>query len=119
MRSTHLLDNFEFHDEHPYAQPLYVSEDGRVIRFMLKPGQAIEEHNAPSSPFYAVVVKGRGLFSGADGIEHEFGPNDILIFDKGENHAVRAMDEELVFVGFLHGVEGTRPGKIGGLLADS
>jgi len=119
MRSTHLLDNLEFHDEHPYAQPLYVSEDGRVIRFMLKAGQSIVEHNAPSSPFYAVVVKGRGVFSGADGVEREFGPNDILIFDKGENHAVRALDEELVFVGFLHGVEGTRPGKIGGLLADA
>ena len=59
------------------------------------------------------------MFAGADGVEREFGPNDILIFDKGETHAVRALDEELVFVGFLRGVEGTRPGKIGGLLADS
>lgn len=119
MHSTHLLENLEFHDEHPYAQPLYVSEDGRVIRFMLRPDQSIQEHNAPSSPFYAVVLKGRGMFAGADGVEREFGPNDILIFDKGETHAVRALDEELVFVGFLRGVEGTRPGKIGGLLADS
>lgn len=119
MRSTHLLENLEYHDEHPYAQPLYVSEDGRVIRFMLKPGQSIQEHNAPSSPFFAVVLKGRGMFAGADGVEREFGPNDILIFDKGEIHAVRALGEELVFVGFLHGVGGTRPGKIGGLLANS
>lgn len=119
MRSTHLLENLEYHDEHPYAQPLYVSEDGRVIRFMLRPGQIIEEHNAPSSPFYAVVLKGRGMFAGADGAEREFGPNDVLIFDKGEIHAVRALGEELVFVGFLHGVEGARPGKIGGLLADA
>jgi quercetin dioxygenase-like cupin family protein len=85
---------------------------------MLKPGQSIEEHNAPSSPFYVVVIKGRGMFSGADGVEREFGPDAILIFDKSENHTVRALDEELVFVGFLHGVEGTRPGKVGGLLAD-
>lgn len=119
MRSTHLLENLEYHDGHPYAQPLYVSEDGRVIRFMLKPWQSIEEHNAPSSPFYAVVLKGRGVFAGDDGVEREFGQNDILIFDKGETHAVRALDEDLVFVGFLHGVEGMRPGKIGGLLADS
>lgn len=119
MRSTQLLENLEFHDDHPYAQPLYVSEEGRAIRFMLKPGQSIQEHNAPSSPFYAVVVKGRGVFSGADGKEGEFGPNAVLIFDKGEIHAVRALDEELVFIGFLHGVEGTRPGKIGGLLAES
>ncbi len=118
MRTTDLVENLEFHDARPYAQPLYVDEHGRVIRFMLKPGQSIAEHDAPSSPFYAVVLKGRGLFAGADGVEREFGPNAILIFDKGENHAVRALDEELVFVGFLHGVEGTRPGKVGGLLAE-
>jgi quercetin dioxygenase-like cupin family protein len=118
MRSTYLLENLEFHDDHPYAQPLYVDENGRVIRFTLKPGQSIVEHNAPSSPFYAVVIKGRGMFSGADGVEREFGPNAILIFDKSENHTVRALNEEFVFVGFLHGVEGTRPGKVGGLLGD-
>ncbi len=117
MRTTQLLNDLEFHDTHPYAQPLYVDENGRVIRFMLKPGQMIDEHDAPSSPFYVVVLQGRGLFAGADGVEREFGPNSILIFDKGESHAVRALDEELVFVGFLHGVEGTRPGKVGGLLA--
>lgn len=119
MRTINLLEKLEFHDEHPYAQPLYVDQQGRVIRFMLKPRQTIVEHNAPSSPFYAVVLQGRGLFAGADGVEREFGPNDILIFDKGEAHAVRALDESLVFVGFLHGVEGTRPGKVGGLLGDA
>lgn len=119
MRTTNLLENLDFHDDHPYAQPLYVDANGRVIRFMLKPGQAIVEHHAPSSPFYVVVIEGRGMFAGADGVEREFGPNDILIFDKGETHAIRALDEPLVFAGFLHGVEGTRPGKVGGLLGDA
>ncbi len=118
MRTTNLLENLEFHDERPYAQPLYVDQHGRVIRFMLKPGQTIEQHLVPSSPFYAVVLQGRGMFAGPDGAEREFGPNDILIFDMGENHTVRALDEPLVFVGFLHGVEGTRPGKVGGLLGN-
>jgi len=118
MRTMNLLEDLEFHDHHPYAQPLHVDEDGRVIRWMLKPGQSITEHDAPSSPFYAIVLKGRGIFTDADGSEYEFGPNTILIYDKGESHAVRALDEELIFVGFLHGVEGTRPGKVGGLLAE-
>lgn len=118
MRATNLLENLEFHQDHPFAQPLYVDEHGRVIRFMLKPGQSIVEHNVPSSPFYVVVIKGRGLFAGSNGIEREFGPNSVLIFDESETHTVRALDEELVFVGFLHGVEGTRPGKVGGLLAN-
>jgi quercetin dioxygenase-like cupin family protein len=118
MRTTKLLENLQFHDRSPYAQPLYVADDGRVIRFMLQPGQSITEHHAPSSPFYVVILQGRGVFSGADGVEQSFGPNDLLIFDKGEHHAVRALDEPLIFVGFLHGVEGTRPDKVGGLLGN-
>lgn len=118
MRTTQLLENLEFHERTAYAQPLYVDEDGRVIRFMLQPGQSIIEHNAPSSPFYVVVLQGRGMFAGADGVEQSFGPNDLLVFDKGEPHAVRALDEPLIFVGFLHGVEGTRPDHKGGMLGN-
>jgi len=64
-----------------------------------------QKHNAPSSPFFVVVLKGQGVFSGGDGVEHTCGPNTLLVFDAGEQHAVRAVDE-LVFVGFLHGAPG-------------
>jgi quercetin dioxygenase-like cupin family protein len=116
MRTTHLLEDLEFHEPAPYSQPLYVDEHGRVLRFTLKPGQRIAEHAAPHSPFYVVVLQGHGMFAGADGQEEQFGPHALLIFDPGEQHTVRALDEELVFVGFLHGVPGTRPGQIGGVL---
>ena len=114
MRTTQLLEDLEFHERAPYAQPLYVGEHGRVLRFTLKPGQSIREHDAPHSPFYVVVLKGRGVFAGGDGKDQQFGPNALLIFDPGELHTVRALDEELVFVGFLHGAPGTRPGKVSG-----
>lgn len=104
MKEVALLDNLQFHDRNPYAEPLLVNENGRVLRFMLKPGQHIREHNAPSSPFYVVVLKGVGLFSGRDREEQKVGPQSLLIFDPGEDHTIRALDEELVFVGFLHGV---------------
>ena len=116
MRTTQLLEALEFHEPAPYAQPLYVDEHGRVLRFTLKPGQSISEHDAPHSPFYVVVLKGRGAFAGDDGKDQQFGPNALLIFDPGECHTVRALDQELVFVGFLHGVPGTRPGYVGGEL---
>ena len=90
--------------------------DGRVLRFMLKAGQSIREHNAPDSPFYVVVLQGHGLFSGGDGQELRVGPHDLLIFAPGENHEIKAQDEDLVFVGFLQGVPGTRPYRIGGEL---
>jgi quercetin dioxygenase-like cupin family protein len=116
MRTTQLLEGLEFHEPAPYAQPLYVDEHGRVLRFTLKPGQSMREHNTPHSPFYVVVLRGRGAFAGGDGKEEQFGPNALLIFDPGELHTVRALDEELVFVGFLHGVPGDRPSKAGGEL---
>lgn len=105
MKATHLLEDQIFNDKHAHAEPLHVDRDGRVILFTLKPGQTIREHNAPSSPFYALILSGQGAFTGEDGIERTFGPNTLLTFDPGENHTIRAL-EELVFVGFLHGAPG-------------
>ncbi len=84
------------------AEPLHVDKEDRAILFTLKPEQSIREHNAPSSPFFAVTLKGEGIFSG-DGAEYICGPNTLLIFDAAEQHTIRADQNELVFVGFLHG----------------
>lgn len=114
MKSKQLLEGLEFHDTIPFAQPLLVNTDSRILRWTLKPGQKIEEHQVPDSPFYVIVIKGRGMFTGADGQEHECRPHKLLLFEPNERHAVRALDEELVFVSFLRGVETMRPYRIGG-----
>jgi quercetin dioxygenase-like cupin family protein len=103
MKTAHLLEGLEFHDRKPNAEPLHRDKESRAYRFMLKPGQQVSEHNAPDSPVHLVVLKGHGLFAGGDGEEQQFGPNTLLIFDPGENHAIRASDEELVFLVILHG----------------
>lgn len=102
MKLANLLENLKFGSENPHAEPLHVDRDGRAILFTLKPGQSIREHNAPSSPFFVVILRGEGVFAGGDGIEHICGSDTLLVFDAGEQHAIRAVDE-LVFVGFLHG----------------
>jgi quercetin dioxygenase-like cupin family protein len=107
MKSTNLLENWKFSDKGPHAEPLYADQNGRVILFTLKPDQSIREHNAPSSPFYVIILSGRGVFTGGDGKEQTFGPNTLLMFDQSENHSIRAL-EELVFVGFLHGAPGAQ-----------
>jgi quercetin dioxygenase-like cupin family protein len=104
MQTIQLMEQPEYHAANPYAQPLHVTETGRILRFMLKPGQSIREHNAPHSPFYVVVLAGEGMFAGGDGQEQRAGPGTLLIFEPGENHQVRAVDSELMFVGFLHGI---------------
>ena len=116
MRTMKLLEALEFHESNPYAQPLLVDRHGRVIRFSLRPGQSIREHSASDSPFYAIVLKGHGIFVGADGEELQVGPDTLLAFEPGENHELRALDEEFVFVGILYGVPGTRPDHVGGEL---
>ena len=110
MKTTQLLEKLEFHDQHPFAQPLFVDAQGRIIRFMLKAGQSILEHNVPHSPFYVVILQGHGIFKGADGQEHPVSPNTLLIFDPAENHSVYATDEDLIFIGIMHGVPSARPG---------
>lgn len=114
MQSLNLLENLEFRDLDPSASPLLVNKDVRILRWMLKPGQVIGEHSVPNSPFYIIVLQGRGLFAGSDGVESEYGPSSLLLFDRGENHSVRALDEELVFVSFMDGTDVMRPDRTGG-----
>lgn len=114
-----LMENLEFHENGPYAQPLHVDSHGRILRFMLKPGQSIKEHKAPNSPFYVVVLKGQGIFSGGDGVERQVGPNAVLAFDPGELHSVRALDEEFVFVGFLRAVPDARTDRSIGIMGQA
>jgi quercetin dioxygenase-like cupin family protein len=114
MESRSLLSHLEFHDTDPYAKPVLVNKDIRILRWMLKPGQSIGEHAVPDSPFYIVVIQGRGMFSGGDGHEEEHGPASLLLFERGETHAIRALDEELIFVSFMHGAEIMRPDQTGG-----
>ena len=104
MKVIDLLDDLKFSDKDPHAESLHYDTEGRAIRFMLKPGQSIPEHRVPSSPFLVVVLKGTGLFAGADGVERTCGPDTLLVFDPAENHTVRALDE-LVFIGILHGIQ--------------
>jgi quercetin dioxygenase-like cupin family protein len=110
-----LLDHLRFQEMNPVADPLFVDKEGRILRFCLRPGQSIIEHEVPHSPFYVVVLQGHGIFT-YGGQEMRAGPYALLVFDPGEKHSVRALDEEFVFVGFLHGAPGTREGRTGGEL---
>jgi quercetin dioxygenase-like cupin family protein len=107
MKFISLVENWEFDPKGPHADPLHVDKNGRAILFTLNPEQTIREHNAPSSPFYVVILAGRGVFAGGDGVERVVGSNTLLVFEPGEKHTVRAL-ENLVFIGFLHGAPGAQ-----------
>ena len=111
MKTLPLLQSLEFRDERPLAKPLLVDGTGRVLRFTLEPGQRVTEHCAPGSPVHIVVLRGKGMFSGVDGREVLLEPNTLVVFDAGEVHAIRALDEALVFVALLHKVAGVPESK--------
>lgn len=119
MRAMNLSEGLIFKDDEPFAEPLLVDKDGRILRFCLRPGQSIVEHTAPNSPFYVVVLQGKGIFTDGTGNEIKVEPGMLLTFSPDEEHSVRALDEDLVFVGFLHGVPGTRERRVGGTMAES
>lgn len=116
MKSNQMLVDLKFHESAPFAQPLLVDQYSRILRWTLKPGQKIENHSVPGSPFYVLILQGRGMFAANGSPEEEYGPASLLIFEPDEPHSVRALDEELVFVGFLRGVEGMRAERTGGEL---
>lgn len=116
MRTMQLLKELEFDPKDAHAQPLFVDKDGRVLRFTLHPGQTIREHNNSDSPFYVIVLKGQGTFAGGDGKEQSLGPNSLLIFNPMENHVIQAQDQELVFLGLLHGAPSNESDRVGGML---
>jgi quercetin dioxygenase-like cupin family protein len=107
MKSINLSENWNFDNKGAHADPLHVDRNGRAILFTLKPAQAIRAHNVPSSPFFVVVLKGQGVFIGADGVERVVGSNTLLVFEPNEQHSVRALGD-LVFVGFLHRAPGAQ-----------
>jgi quercetin dioxygenase-like cupin family protein len=107
MKCVNLLEDWQFNDKGPHAEPLHVDKNGRAILFTLLPEQTIRAHNVPSSPFFVMILEGQGIFTGGDGVEQVVGPNTLLVFEPGEQHAVRAL-ENLVFIGFLHGAPGAQ-----------
>ena len=58
------------------------------------------------------------MFASRDGEEVQIGPGSLLVFEPGENHAVRALEDDLVMVGFLQGAPGTRADRTGGVMGD-
>lgn len=103
MQAIYIDPNLEFPKNTPAATGLYVEPSGRALLFTLRAGEEIAEHNAPNSPLFAYILKGRGEFAGQDGQSAEFGPGTLLVFETGEDHTVRAL-EDLAFLGIMEPV---------------
>ncbi|GMQ78766.1 MAG: hypothetical protein BMS9Abin02_1301 [Anaerolineae bacterium] len=107
MRTIELLAGVKFNEKQPHAQSLHSNKDARALRFAFLPGQSIKAHDAPHSPVHLMILQGKGVFTSQDGVERECGPGMMIIFDAGETHTVRALEEDLVYVSIYNGVPTT------------
>jgi quercetin dioxygenase-like cupin family protein len=101
MKVFHLVDELEYDQDRPHAEPLFVSDTGRVLLFTFHPGQAIPEADAPSSPMFYIVLAGDAQFTNARGQEEHFGPNTMVAYDPGEKFEVTAGPEGAVIVAVM------------------
>lgn len=100
MRTYDLREDIQFNERNAHAQSLHSNEEARALRFAFLPGQRIDSHESPSSAVHLVVLQGRGMFAGADGVERECSEGMMVAFDAGEIHTVHALDEKLVYLAF-------------------
>jgi quercetin dioxygenase-like cupin family protein len=103
MNTFLLVEHVKFDEHRPRAEPVFVGKDSRALLFCLRAGQSVKEHNAPHSPVNIVVLKGHGMFAGGDKKESLLGSNALVVIGPGEDHTIRAVDEDLVFLVILHG----------------
>lgn len=92
--------------DRPATAVLHDSPDARAIVFRIDPGQEVAPHTSTSTVLLSVVA-GHGRVSGASG-ERAVGPGDLVTYDVGELHGMRAMGEQLVIAAVITPRPGAR-----------
>ncbi len=83
------MKNFLVH-ESPYM---------KVLNFNFKAGQELPIHSHDiEGQLTITVLEGKGLFLGADGVELDANPGDVLVSDISEPHGIRAVGDLRVLV---------------------
>jgi quercetin dioxygenase-like cupin family protein len=90
----------------PATALLHDVPDARVVVFRLEPGQEVAPHTSTSTVLLS-IVSGSGTVSGASR-ESSVKAGDLVAYDAGEVHGMRAGREPLVLVAVITPRPGTR-----------
>lgn len=83
----------------PATALLHDVPDARVVVFRIEPGQEVAPHTSTSTVLLSVIT-GNGTVSGASG-ESPVGAGDLVSYETGELHGMRAGTETLVLVAVI------------------
>jgi len=89
----------------PATAVLFDSADARLVVFRIQPGQRVAPHHNPST-VTLTVLRGEGFISGRDG-ERLCRAGELVVFEPGETHGMRAEDAELMLLATIT----PRPGE--------
>jgi quercetin dioxygenase-like cupin family protein len=81
----------------PATAVIHDSHDVRLVVFRIAPGQQVPPHQNASTVMIE-VLEGSGTISGADGIERSCTKGDIVIYEPGEQHGMKADAEEFLLL---------------------
>jgi quercetin dioxygenase-like cupin family protein len=90
----------------PATALLHDSPDARVVIFRIEPGQEVAPHTSTSTVLLAVIA-GKGTVSGASG-ESRVAAGDLVSYETGELHGMRAGSETLVLMATIAPRPGSR-----------
>ena len=83
--------------------------DVRLLVFRIAPGQSVAPHHSVSTVILT-VLEGEGVVLGNDG-ERTCRPGDVVVYEPGERHGMRAVDQTLKLLATI----APRPGERRGL----
>lgn len=89
----------------PATAILLDTPDARLVVFRIEPGQSVAPHHNASTVLLT-VLDGEGLLSGQEGERHCHA-GDIVAYEPGETHGMRAVDHPLLLLATIT----PRPGE--------
>lgn len=78
----------------PATAIVHDGPDARLVVFRIEPGQHVHPHTSTSTVLLS-IVSGNGTVSGAEG-ERAVRPGDLIAYERGELHGMRAGEERFV-----------------------
>ena len=92
----------------PAMALIHDTTDARVVLFRIEPGQEVPVHTNASTVLLT-VISGTGIVIGGDA-ERAVKAGDVIAYDTGEPHGMRAAAERLVIAAVIAPRPGTRSG---------
>jgi quercetin dioxygenase-like cupin family protein len=92
----------------PATATMLDTPDARLVVFRIEPGQSVAPHHSVSTVILT-ILEGEGVVLGKEG-ERSCRAGDIVVYEPGETHGMRAIDKTLKILATIAPRPGERRG---------